>query len=283
MWNRHVQTALTVIIIAAFGASGVPAMAGTAKELTGKLAALANGEHRSPANRARNKYRHPVETLSWFGIRDDMTVIEILPGGGWYTEILAPFLKDRGTFYAAGYDPDSKSRYERTSAQRFRDRLAKNPDLYGKVKPSIFGGDRMDIGPDGGADMVLTFRNVHNWMNAGYADKAFAAFYRALKPSGILGLVEHRANPDKPQDKKARNGYVREDYVIALARAAGFELVGSSEINANLKDRKDYKNGVWTLPPNLRRGLGTKYSEDQLRAIGESDRMTLKFRKPQGG
>ncbi len=280
MVNRRALATLAAIIITASSVAGMPAVAGETKDIIARLTALANGDHRSPENRARNIYRHPAETLAWFGIRDDMTVVEISPGGGWYTEILAPFLKDRGTFYAAGYDPDSQSSYERTSARRFLDKLAAQPDIYANVKLTIFNGDRLDVGPEGAADMVLTFRNLHNWMRAGFADKAFAAFYRALKPGGILGVVEHRANTDKPQDPEARSGYVREDYVIALAKAAGFEFVGSSEINANPRDRKDYAVGVWALPPSLNKNLGGKYSREQLLAIGESDRMTLKFRRP---
>jgi predicted methyltransferase len=253
-----------------------PAFAGAATEAA--LKDILNGAHRSEANQARDPYRHPVETLSFFGIKDDMTVVEIFPGGGWYTEILAPYLKDKGAYYAAGNDPVSTSEFARKSAKAFKDKLDANPDLYGKVKISVLAPPgKTAIAPPGSADMVLTFRNIHNWMAGGYADQVFAAMYAALKPGGILGVVEHRGNPKILQDPKAGSGYVNQDYAIKLAEKAGFKFVGSSEINANPKDTKDYAKGVWTLPP-------TFALKDQERAkyiaIGESDRFTLKFIKP---
>lgn len=236
------------------------------------------GEHRSPDNKARDKYRHPLETLSFFGIRDDMVVVEIFPGGGWYTEILAPFLKDKGTYYAAGYDAESHVSFFRNNVQQFHNKLASKPVLYDKVKVTELAPPRkLQIVPPGSADMVLTFRNVHNWMNAGNAPDIFGAMYKALKPGGILGLVEHRGNLKVPQDPEANSGYVNEDYAIKLAQAAGFKLVEKSEINANPKDTKDYAKGVWTLPPTL---VDNEVNKEKYLAIGESDRMTLKFMKP---
>jgi predicted methyltransferase len=246
------------------------------------LRALADGEHRSPENRARNVYRHPVETLEFFGLKPDQTVVEITPGaGGWYTEILAPYLRDRGTYYAASFEKDPAPGpgrdYQLKGAAEFARKLAARPDLYGRVNVTELGSRVQQIAPDGSADLVLTFRNVHGWLGGGFADKVFASAYRSLKPGGVLGVVEHRAPSDKPQDPQAKSGYVREDAVIALAEKAGFKLEARSEINANPKDTKDYPMGVWTLPPTLR--LGDK-DRDRYLAIGESDRMTLRFRKP---
>ncbi|MFQ5534914.1 MAG: class I SAM-dependent methyltransferase, partial [Sphingomonadales bacterium] len=258
-------------------------VAATGGDAMAKLFSFANGYHRSENNRARNKYRHPVETLLWFGLRENMTVVEISPGGGaWYTEILAPFLKDKGVYYAAGYALDSKGAYQSRNARRLREKLKANTMLYGKVIHSEFDQGKYDIAPEGSADMVLTFRNVHNWVARDYADAAFASFFRALKPGGILGLVEHRGDPDVEQDPKVRSGYVRQDVVIALAEAAGFKLVGGSEINANPKDTKDYAHGVWSLPPSLRSVIPNAdiLPKDKYIEIGESDRMTLKFIKP---
>jgi predicted methyltransferase len=247
-----------------------------------KLRALAEGEHRSAENRARNAWRHPVETLEFFGLEPDQTVVEIAPGGGgWYTEILAPYLREKGKYYAASFEkdpPEGPAReYFLKGQKAFGDKLKSRPDLYDRAIVTEFGPNKQDIAPAGSADLVVTFRNVHGWMGGGFADKAFASFYRALKPGGVLGVVEHRAKADQPQDPKAKSGYVREDYVIALAEAAGFRLDAKSEINANPKDSADHPAGVWTLPPTLREG---EKDRAKYQAIGESDRMTLRFVKP---
>lgn len=258
--------------------SASPLLADAGKE---KLERIVAGEHRPAANKARDVYRHPIQTLQWFGLRDDMTVVEISPGGGWYTEIIAPFLKSGGKYYAAGFDPKSSVDFFRRGAQRFEEKLKAEPELYGEVVTTVLAPpDRLEIAPPGSADLVLTFRNVHNWMAAGTADDIFAAMYGALKPGGVLGVVEHRADPGQPLDPKAESGYVAEEQVIAFAQKAGFEFAGRSEINANPKDTKDHPEGVWTLPPTLR--LGAQDRERYL-AIGESDRMTLKFVKPAAG
>ncbi len=196
---------------------------------------------RTATNVARDRYRHPFETLTFFGIKPDMTVVEISPGGGWYTEILSPLLKDHGTYYAAGTDPDSQSKFARQAAARFKEKMDGNKAVYGKVNLTVLAPpEKTAIAPPGSVDMVLTFRNIHNWMNGGYADDVFTAMYKALKPGGILGVVEHRGNPKIPQDPEAKSGYVNQDYAIRLAEKAGFKLVTSSEINANPKDTKDY-------------------------------------------
>lgn len=237
------------------------------------------GDHRSSSHKARDVYRHPLETLAFFGLQDGMTVVEIWPGkAGWYTEIFAPALKDTGKLYAAHFSAVSSVPYFTESLRQFKEKMAANPEVYGAVELTVLQPpDGFDIAPEASADRIFTFRNVHNWMREGQALKVFQAMYRALKPGGILGVVEHRGDPNQPQDPKAESGYVREDYVIQIAQQAGFKLLDRSELNANPKDGKDHPKGVWTLPPTLR--LEDKDREKYL-AIGESDRMTLKFQKP---
>jgi predicted methyltransferase len=243
------------------------------------LQKIIKGKHRSPENKHRDQYRHPEQTLAFFDVKEDMTVVEISPGKGWYTEILAPYLREKGKLYAAHYSPDSQEAYFKDSLKVYLDKLKKEPKLYDKVEMTVLQPPKhVQIAPDGSADRVLTFRNVHNWMENDQATTVFNAMFKALKPGGILGIVEHRGAAIKPQDPKAISGYVSEDYIIALARKAGFEFLAKSEINANPKDTKNYPEGVWTLPPALR--LKDKDREKYL-AIGESDRMTIKFIKPQ--
>lgn len=251
-----------------------------AKTLTLLDATLA-GTHRAEANRARDVYRHPRETLMFFGLRRDLTVMEIWPGsGGWYTEILAPLLREQGRYIAANWDPVSESQYVQDGLRAFAAKLAARPDLYDRATvTALQHPGAMQPVPPGSVDMVLTFRNLHNWMARDAAGPMLAAMYTALKPGGILGIVEHRAADNAPQDPQARSGYVREDYAIALAEAAGFELVARSEINANPRDTKDYPRGVWTLPPTYTLG---DVDRERYAAIGESDRFTLRFRKPTG-
>jgi predicted methyltransferase len=237
------------------------------------------GDHRSAANRARDIYRHPKETLTFFGLRQDMTVMEVWPGGGgWYTEVLAPVLRDHGRYIAASWDPKTDSRYTLDNIKAYADKLASRPDMYGKATVTALQyPNELRPVPDRSVDMVLTFRNLHNWMSRDAAEPMLAAMFRALKPGGILGMVEHRASDNVPQDPHAKSGYVREDYAIALATAAGFELIGRSNINANPKDTKDYPEGVWSLPPTYREG---DVNREHYAAIGESDRFTLRFQKP---
>ena len=235
------------------------------------------GEQRSEENRARDRYRHPKATLLFFGIRPEMSVLEVWPEPGWYTEVLAPLLADKGKYYAGVIAPDPKSEYITHRLEDFRHKLAARPEIYGQVAVVTFPLDGSDVVPPGTLDMVLTFRNIHNWMARDQAALAFATMYRALKPGGVLGVAEHRGNPAVPQDPKAKSGYVNEDYAIKLIEAQGFRLEASSQVNANPKDTKDYEQGVWTLPPTYR--LGDK-DRDKYAAIGESDRFTLKFVKP---
>ncbi len=236
------------------------------------------GKQRSVLHKMRDKYRHPQQTLEFFDVKASMTVVEIWPGEGWYTEILAPYLKDKGKLYAAHFSADSDQPHYKKSLQVFANKLNAQPKIYGKVELTVLEPPKfLQIAPDGSADRVLTFRNVHNWMKSDQAATVFNAMYKALKPGGILGIVEHRNSPLKPQDVHALSGYVTEDYVIALARNAGFEFLEKSEINANSKDTKDYPEGVWTLPPVLK--LKDKDRKKYLE-IGESDRMTIKFIKP---
>jgi predicted methyltransferase len=233
--------------------------------------------HRSAENRARDASRHPRQTLQFFGVRPDMTVVEVWPGGGWYTEILAPLLKDRGRLYAANLDP-AASEYARKTVDDFRAKLAARPDVYGKVMVTTLAAPPASnqIAPPGSADMVVTFRNLHNWMMFGWQREAFEAMHAALKPGGVLGVVEHRGDPKRPQDPKAASGYVHEQYAIDLIESVGFKLVARSEVNANPRDTKDYEQGVWALPPTFAGGAA---NHDRFAAIGESDRFTLKFVK----
>jgi predicted methyltransferase len=239
------------------------------------------GPHRAEENRARDASRHPVETLKFFGLRPDMTVVEIWPGGGWYTEIIAPYVNEKGKYYAAHWDPRSETEFIQRALKAYQAKLAARPDLYGNAEMTVLmPPEHWDIAPAGSADMVVTFRNIHNWMPRGTADGVFAAMFKALKPGGILGVVEHRGDPNVAQDPNAASGYVNEDYAIELATKAGFVLEATSDVNANPSDTKDYDTGVWTLPPTLRKG---DEDRDKYLAIGESDRFTLRFVKPAAG
>ncbi len=270
--GRHAsRTAL--LLMAALTLAGAAA----ADSVDPRLAAAVNSDFRSAADKARDPYRHPLQTLSFFGIKPTMTVVELWPFGGWYTAILAPYLHDRGTLYAAAMDPDSPAAEDKRYNSELAAMLAAHPDVYGKVQVTVLAPHKMQIAPDGTADMVVTFRNIHNWVWAGIEKDVLAAAFRALKPGGILGVEEHRNNDPDFIPKTPGVGYVGEQYAIELVQAAGFRLLGQSNVNRNPKDTKDYPNNVWSLPPTYADG-----DKDRARyaAIGESDRFTLKFIKP---
>jgi predicted methyltransferase len=245
--------------------------------------AVLAGEWRDPANVARDAWRHPRETLAFFGVGPSQRIIEISPGGGWYTEILAPLPKDKGSYVGVLNDPakaaNERARdYYANANAKLREKLAARPDVYGNATLVEVDPNAPVLGEPGSADVVLTFRNVHNWVMAGNEAAMFKSFYDVLAPGGVLGVVEHRAAPGKSLAEVKTSGYLPEDYVVGLAEAAGFVLEEKSEINANPADTKDHPNGVWTLPPsnNHEEADAAKYA-----AIGESDRMTLRFVKPQ--
>jgi predicted methyltransferase len=277
---RFAQIGRTASRAAVFVMAGLTLSAATtvaADSVDPKLAAAVNSDFRSAADRARDPYRHPLQTLTFFGIKPNMTVVELWPFGGWYTAILAPYLHDRGTLYAAAMDPDSSAPEDKRYNSELAAMLAAHPEVYGKVQVTVLAPHRMQIAPDGTADLVVTFRNIHNWVWAGIEKDVLAAAFRALKPGGILGVEEHRNNDPQFVPKVPGVGYVGEQYAIELIQAAGFRLVGQSNVNRNPKDTKDYPNNVWSLPPTYAGG-----DQDRARyaAIGESDRFTLKFIKP---
>jgi predicted methyltransferase len=238
-----------------------------------QLDAVLAGSWRSATNKARDVYRHPKATLQFFGLQPDQTVIEITPGAGWYSEVLAPLLRDNGHYIAAVTDNNAEAKQD---VAALRAKFAADPTEYAKAGIATFNPQAPVFGPAGSADVVLTFRNVHNWAMAGTAQAMFKAFYAVLKPGGVLGVVDHRAAPGATLDSVKSSGYLPTDYIIKLATDAGFKLDGQSEVNANPKDTKDYPKGVWTLPPTLT--LGDQDRAKYL-AIGESDRMTLRFVK----
>jgi predicted methyltransferase len=245
-------------------------------EVTPDIRAAVDDSARNPDNRARDKYRHPAQTLSFFGVKPTMTVVEIFPSGGWYTEILAPLVASNGHY--VGAVPTGKS------TDSFNAFLAKDPARFGKAAVAAFDpGQPSQLVPDGTADMVLTFRNIHNLLGSpdqagdGNAPQAFADWFRALKPGGVLGIEEHRLPENMDVAREKTTGYVKRSTVIRLAMAAGFQLAAASDVNANPKDDHDHPKGVWTLPPTYELGDQDKA---KYAAIGESDRMTLKFVKP---
>ena len=261
------------LVASALVALAAPAYATTESQKADPIAAAVAAPTRTPANTPRDAWRHPAETLAFFGVKPGDTVVELWPGGGWYTEILAPLTKaGGGTLYAA-------APWDR-GLTRVRAKQAADAATYGAVKfaefPATGAGPKV---PDGNADVVLTFRNVHNWRFDGKDDtaEAFKQIFAMLKPGGTLGIVDHRLNESDDSAKEEKSGYMKESSIIGFAEASGFKLAGKSEINANPRDTKDYEKGVWTLPPTFREG---DTDREKYRAIGESDRMTLKFVKP---
>lgn len=236
------------------------------------LDSAVNSKDRTEAYKARDKYRNPYETINFFQIKPDMTVVELSPGGGWYTEIFANYLHEPGNLIAAHFDADSTRAYFKNSRIKFEQKISSSP-MYKNVSIVDLSSD---LAPEESVDAVVTFRNLHNWLGQ-QMDNIFSASFKSLKPGGIFGVVEHRAKPGSSLETMKKTGYVTEEYAIAMANKHGFELIASSEINANPKDTKDHPKGVWTLPPTLR--LKDTDKEKYI-SIGESDRMTLLFRKP---
>ena len=230
--------------------------------------------HRSAANRARDPFRKPLETIAFLGVEPHHKVVEILPGGGAYwLEFLAPYLRERGLYIAASRDASAAANYL-ADHQRLLAKLAADPARYDRVQVTEFLADKFEIAPAGSMDFVLTFRNMHNWIDRNEIDGALRAFHKALKPGGILGVADHRGRTDLAQEEQKRTGYMRQDFAIALLEKGGFKLLGSSEVKANPKDTKDHADGVWSLPPNYRSGDKDRAKYE---AIGESDRFLLKF------
>lgn len=247
-------------------------------DITAELGKAAIGSHRSADNIGRNIWRHPIETLTFFGLQNNMTVVEIWPGGGgWYTEILAPVLREYGKLYAANYDGSTGQEYFKRGAKLFENKLSDKPDVYDRVAiTALMPPSSIAPAPKSSADLILSFRNLHNWVRGGIDGPMLEAIHEVLKPGGIFGLVAHRGTPDMVGIEWARKGYIAEAEVIRRVTAAGFTFVDSSEINANPNDTKTYTDGVWTLPPSFRLGETDKA---KYQSIGESDRMTLKFIK----
>jgi len=271
---RHTLTqfsALSVLVAALSVATAIPASAALDWE------SALNGAHRTEKNAARDVFRHPRETLEFFGLREDSTVVELSPSGGWYTEILAPLLRPSGRYFAAHYSPNGSS-YARRSLGGYLQKLGANGEVYDAVTVTTLAPpESVVIAPAASADLVLAFRNVHSWMRAGVLKETFTAAFEALKPGGVFGVVQHRASDGRDVETMKSTGYISEDHVIAAARSVGFKLAGRSEVNANPKDTADYENGVWELPPMLG---GDEENREARMAVGESDRMTLKFVKP---
>jgi len=261
--------------LSAFTSTNLFAHADHSHGVNKSLEQAVNGEHRSAKNKARDQYRHPVETLNFFGFSPEMTVVEITPGGGWYTEILAPALKGKGKLYGAHYPDTGEDNYYSNSRKKLEKKLASNVVFNEVVLTDFVPRQQSELAPQGSADLVLTFRNLHNWKDSG-VEQVFKDAFNALKPGGVLGVVEHRLPPGVAPEKA--KGYVSETNTIKQAKAAGFRFAGASEINANAKDMAQHPKGVWTLPPVLRLGETDKA---KYLAIGESDRMTLKFVKPE--
>ena len=250
------------------------------------LADALDRDWRTEEDRARDRWRHRRQTLEFFGLAPGMTVVEITLGGGWYTKILAPYVnRTGGRFFAAGPNPADERPYAQRALKGSQENFVAKPDLCGKIEVTWVGEGSPGVAPDGSADLILTFRNVHNRVPAGTADAIFADLYRALRPGGVLGVVDHKLPDERKADPKLRTGYIHESTVVGVAEKAGFVLEARSPVNRNAKDTADHPFGVWTLPPVARSSVFGQPDDPELDrtkydAIGESDRFTLRFRKP---
>lgn len=276
--STRTMLAAALLSAGAFSAVAADKPAAKADQADAALSAAIAGNWRDAKNTARDVYRHPRETLTFFGVKSNQTVVEITPGAGWYSEILAPYLQANGQYVAALAKASDPNSYGGRNNKALNDKFAADKTRYGKVKIVEFDPKAPSFGAPGSVDTVLTFRNVHNWVDAGTAENYFKAFYSALKPGGTLGVADHRAKPGTDLEKMKESGYLTEALVIKLATDAGFKLDAKSEVNANPKDTADHPNGVWTLPPTNRHDAA---DDAKYKAIGESDRMTLRFVKPQ--
>ncbi len=275
MMNKFLSTAL--LSAGLLASVNTQAMDAT---LLAQLEAASHGEHRSDKNKARNQYRHPLGTLAFFGLEPGMSVIEIAPGGGWYTEVIAPAMRGNGRYIAGSYDisVEGQPKYRYRQHQALLDNIKNKPDLYGKIEVASYSPpESRELWEANSVDMVLTFRSSHGWTRDGMIDDVYSDFFKVVKPGGVLGVVQHRAPENDDDIAWAKKGYVSEARIIAAASKAGFVLDAKSEINANPADTKDHSEGVWTLPPVL--ALKEKDREKYI-TIGESDRMTLRFKKP---
>jgi len=279
--------ACALVLTAACAHEDRRAAAATTAAPDAALQAAIAGDWRSAADKARDRYRHPYETLTFYGLKPGLTVLEISPGGGWWTEILAPYARaTNGTYIATAADLSNPnlSQAAKDSRARFEARFAAKPDIYGQIAYANFGAQSGPLGAANSVDIVMTSRNIHNWMAAGILDRKLADFFAVLRPGGVFAVEEHRANPGV-QDPKAESGYVTEAFVIEAAQRAGFRLAAKSEVNANPLDTKDHPFGVWTLPPVRQSApsgqpANPAFDRTKYDAIGESDRMTLRFVKP---
>ena len=279
----------SLIIILAFLVLGLTPIKYCHSDINSAIDKVLSSGHRSNTNKARDKFRNPKQTLKFFGLRENLSVLEITPGRGWYTEILAPLMKSKGTLYVANYDLRDNLTPNKQFSERYlsllkrvddtyRDKLAKNPSLYSTINYVTFNPKNPVFDLNEIVDLVLTFRNVHNWASAGTTQVIFESFFNSLKSGGVLGIVEHRAKPKTALKKQLKSGYMTEQYVIDIAKKVGFVFVARSEINKNPEDTTNHPRGVWTLLP-IQRGL-SEGKKIEYGKIGESDRMTLKFTKP---
>jgi len=281
MRSRWVLSLGSLLLVLLPGAAALGATVGPLS-----LQQAVGGEWRDAADRARDAQRHPEEVLTFLGLEPGMTVVEISPGSGWYTRILAPYVnRNGGVFIAAGFDPNDESAYAQRGLKNFKTQFLDQPELYGPIEVTVVGLTSEGVSPDASADLILTFRSAHNWVPSGYAEKVFADLFRALKPGGVLGVVDHRLPEEVEAEDGVSGGYIQESVVVELAEAAGFVLEASSPVNDNAADTADHPFGVWTLPPTaLTAGFGKprdpNFDRTRYDAIGESDRFTLRFRKP---